>query len=286
MTSLTHKQFEKFRDLIYQYSSIFLTEKRKSFLESKLSDRIQALNLPSYDAYYQILVENRSTQKELPRLIEAVVIHETSFFRIRGHFVELERKILPELITQKWQESKSQRSFSKPEINIWSVACSTGEEPYSIAMSLLEVIQEPAKWKIKILATDISNLALSVAQQGSYSEDKIKKIESRYLQRYFMKEGSSYKVEDCIRKLIRFKYINLAGLNHVHHKHYNLIFCRNVLIYFDRKAQNIVMEGITQLLLPGGYLFLGDAEPLHIFSGIAKKFEFVETEDAMIYRKK
>jgi chemotaxis protein methyltransferase CheR len=287
MTPLNFKEFEKFRDLIYQHTSLFFTEKKKAFLESKLRQRVEALNLSSYEAYYQLLKEEKTSSKELSALIETLVIPETSFFRIRGHFLELERRIFPELLAQRSRENQSLHLFQKPRMRIWSVACSTGEEPYSIAMSLLEVLQDPASWDIEILATDISNSALAKARRGLYSKDKVKKVDPRYLSKYFKEQGEKeYKIAEVIQHWIRFQYLNLADVDKFPSASYDLIFCRNVLIYFDRKAQDLLMERVTNLLLPGGYLFLGDAEPLHTFPQIAKKFEFIEIEDAMIYRKK
>ena len=287
MTPLTLKEFEKFRDLIYQHTSLFFTEKKKAFLESKIWRRMEMLDLSSYEAYYQLIKGEKASSKELSALIETLVIPETSFFRIRGHFLELERSIFPKLFTQKSQESRSLPLPQKPQIRIWSVACSTGEEPYSIAMSLLEVLGDPAAWNIEILATDISNSALAKAQRGIYSKDKVKKVESRYVDKYFKDlGGKEYQIADEVRRWIRFQYLNLRDLDKFHSASYDLIFCRNVLIYFDRKAQDLLMERVTNLLLPGGYLFLGDAEPLHTFPQIARKFEFIEIEDAMIYRKK
>jgi len=286
MTPMSLKEFENFRDLIYRHSSIFFTEKKKAFLESKVWERMQALNLPSYEVYYRLLVEENRPGQELSLLMEGLVIRETSFFRIKGHFLALERLIFPELIARKLQETRSRSWPPKPMIRIWSAVCSTGEEPYSIAMSLLEVLRHPEGWDIEILATDISNFALNLARRGVYSKDKVKKLEPRYLKNYFEMEGEAYKVVDRVQNLVRFQYLNLADLGHFRSMSYDLIFCRNVLIYFDRKAQSLLMDRVTQLLLPGGYLFLGDAEPLHTFPKVASKFEFIEAEDAMVYRKK
>lgn len=287
MMSMDFIEFERFRDLVYQYSSIFFTEKKKAFLEGKLWERIQALNLPSYEAYYRFLREENTLRQELSLLMEALVIRETSFFRIKGHFLELERRIFPELIAQKAKESRFQPSYQKFTIQVWSAACSTGEEPYSIAMSFLETSRASNSGSIQILATDISNSALTTAKKGVYSKDKVKKVEPRYLQNYFEDvEGTYYRIAGRVQRLVKFEYLNLTDLAKFHPGYYDLIFCRNVLIYFDRKAQNLLLERVTNLLLPGSYLFLGDVEPLHTFPEVAKKFEFVEAEDAIIYRKR
>ena len=250
--------------------------------EKKLRARLDSLNLPSFQAYYELLTRSPEGAQERRNLLEAITVHETSFFRIQGHFTGLTDHVFPRLCAQP----------DPTPIQAWSAGCSTGEEAYSIAMTFLDYQdQQPpscAKRDLKILATDLSAAAIANAEQTTttYVHRQLRKIPQPFLDKYFICHHHQYHLVDKVKQMVTFRVFNLVELPTFSHRLFEVIFCRNVLIYFDYQAQLALLNGLLNRLRIGGYLFLGDAETLHMFPDFVKKVEFIELPNAVIYQKR
>ncbi len=282
---MTEEEFQTFRNFIYTRTHISCSDTQKTLFERKVCSRLMALKLPSFQTYYQLLTSQHEGEQEVEQLIDTIAVHETSFFRIHGHFVGLTRNIFPKLIRSATHQT------SPDPVRIWSTGCSTGEEPYSIVMTFLELFaaQETLASKtrdIYVTATDISPLIIEKAKQGMYSSKQIQKLEQPLLDKYFICRNNRYHVKQQVKDCVTFDVFNLIDLATVPQNSYDIIFCRNVLIYFARRAQAKLLEELINLLPPGGYLFLGDAESIHTFPESARRLEFIETGNAIIYQKR
>lgn len=260
---ITSKEFERFRTLIYGESGIALNEQKQSLLESRLTKRIRELGFETFSQYYD-KVTGDSTREEFTRMLDLISTNKTDFFRESKHFDFLRDVILPELMPQK-------------RIRIWSSACSTGEEPYTIAITLFEGVQNPQAWDFKILASDLSTRVLAKAASGIYDEDRFRGMPPELLSRHFLRgRGESlgrFKVKPHLASMIRFQRLNLMDDCFPIKQPLDLIFCRNVMIYFDRPTQETLVNKFHRYLKPGGYLFIGHSESLqwinHPFQSVA-----------------
>lgn len=282
---MTREEFHKFRDLVYTYTHIFCTRSQKPLFERKIRLRIAALHQSSFQEYYTFVTESQEREQELTRLIDVIAVHETSFFRIPGHFKGLETLVFPEIL------ENTQYQGNPLGIRIWSAGCSTGEEPYSIAMSFLNVLSDrrlnPSETrKMRILATDISPAVIEKAREGVYSLKHVQKIPKPLLDKYFEYRDNRYHITQQVKIFVRFQVFNLINIEKPPARRFDIIFCRNLLIYLDRSAQTRLITGLIDLLSEDGYLFLGDAESIHTFSKAATKLDFVESGNAIIYRKR
>lgn len=277
---MTEAEFEDFRQLVYAHTHIHCPDAQKASFEKKLRSRLLALHIASFHDYAVYLRQSPEKEAELLRLIDAIAIHESSFFRIPGHFSGLEQRVLPELL----------HAPQTTEIVIWSAGCSTGEEPYSIAISVLETLARLRPLRssppIRILATDISPAVVEKARAGNYPAQKIQKIRQPLLDKYFKYHDDFYQVSQEVKNLVTFEVFNLIHIATPPAPTFALIFCRNLLIYFDRPAQRKLMLHLTHLLADGGFLFLGDAESLHPFPEIADAFDLIVSAGAIIYQKR
>lgn len=274
---LTDEEFKAIRDLIYQKSGLFFAHKKKYFLESRLSERLKVLNLKTYDEYYCFLKYDPQRFEELSTLFDLITISETSFFRDPAQLRAFETKVLPEIM------AKKEGSFRK--IKIWSAGCSTGEEPYTLAIIVLETLKGAvSQWGIEILASDISEASLQVARKGAYNEHALRNVLPEVRLKYFSanKDGS-YSVKETVKKLVRFSNINLFDQPRLRIvQGQDVIFCRNVLIYFGQEAKRQVVASLYDALNPGGYLFIGYSESLH---GISEAFKPVHFTQVIGYKK-
>ena len=260
---ITSKEFECFRKLIYGESGISLTQQKQSLLESRLSKRLRELELETFLQYYD-KVTGDPTQEEFTRMLDLISTNKTDFFREPKHFDFLRDVILPELAPDK-------------RIRIWSSACSTGEEPYTIAITLFENVQNPSEWDFKILASDLSTRVLAKAASGIYDEDRVRDMPSGMLRRHFLRgRGDSrgyFKVKPHLASMIRFRRLNLMDDDFPIKSPLDLIFCRNVMIYFDRPTQERLVNKFHHYLKHGGHLFIGHSESLqwvkHSFKALA-----------------
>lgn len=264
---LDDKQFNKVCALVYRLSGIHLRQGKEALVKTRLMKRLRKLNIASFDDYIN-LIESKAGQSELGMMIDVMTTNKTSFFREQPHFDFLSKAILP--------------GINKNKIRIWSAACSSGQEAYSIAILLREKMPDVDFLDIRILATDISRRMLEEANEGVYDEDKMEGIAKEILCKYFSKIKSSsiveYKVKDCVRKMISVASLNLLS-NWPMKGPFDVIFCRNVMIYFDRPTQQKLVDRFWNILESGGYLFVGHSEGL---SAVKHKFKYVQ---AAIYRK-
>ncbi len=268
---LSEKLFISFRQIIYQESGINCTEIKKALMQARIMKRIRELKLEDYEDYYDYLNDNYDSEKI--NLINCITTNKTDFFREPAHFTFLSEKVIPGYASEK-----------KKEIKIWSAGCSTGEEPYSIAITVIEACGRGYTPNIKILATDIDTEVLKKAKQGIFKEEVIDDIDIDTLKKYFYKgRGENqglFKIKDPVRRLISFRRLNLLGHGFPMKKKFDIIFCRNVIIYFDKDSQKRLFENFHRYLNDDGYLFVGHSETL---TGITDKFNFMRNT---VYTKK
>jgi len=250
--NFTQPDFELLRKLVNEHTGIKLSDHKQEMLYSRLSRRLQALNLKSFFSYYKLLQADDG--EELVHFINAVTTNLTAFFREPHHFELLEQKLLPELLIKKQATHR---------LRLWSAGCASGEEAYSAAMVIKEVV--PANWDVKILATDLDSQVLAKGERGIYKEEKISGVSPARLYRWF-KKGSGVNVGQVqvipeLQRLITFKRLNLMHKWPMHGP-FDIIFCRNVVIYFDKATQKILFERFANILDNDGYLLIGHSENL------------------------
>ena len=260
-------EFELYRNLIYRESGITFTPTNRSILESRLKERLREKNLDTVQSYFSIISTNK---EELKAFLDSITTNLTRFFRNQAQFDALEKFVVPEL--------KKLKRPGANNIRIWSAGCSTGEEPYSIAMLMNEILEFP--WRFEVIAADLSLKCLMSAKEGFYKENQITGIPDEYLKKYFDKVEGGYKIHPDIQSKIRFDYHNLK--NDSGHRDLDIVFCRNVIIYFDDAAQKAVIDRFWEAMASKSFLFIGHSESLF---GMDTKFEFVKTEWATLYQK-
>lgn len=270
---LTPEEFARFRDYIHQHSGIYLEESKTDSLRISLVTRATRLGFVDFEDYYRKLVSDNTEFNELMNL---VTINETSFFRFPQQFEALKNRVLPEIMGNK---PATNRSF-----RVWSAGCSTGEEPYSIAMTLLDAGIEGLGWKGQVLGTDVSTKALSRAQKGVYAKRSVLSVPKEKLGRWFEPVAEGYRVRPQVRQMIDFGYHNLIKEPYPLSLmgNWDVIFCRNVTIYFRLESTRRVVSNFFNSLNEGGYLFIGHSETL---TSISDEFEAVEIGGVFLYRK-
>ncbi|MDR0584742.1 MAG: protein-glutamate O-methyltransferase CheR [Treponema sp.] len=267
-TFLTNADFEQYRALIYAESGITFTPTNRSILESRLKERLREKGIDSTRTYFTEISRNK---EELKGFLDIITTNLTRFFRNQAHFDALEKFVVPELIN-------NIKKGVPGTLRIWSAGCSTGEEPYTIAMLMNEIL--PPSWKYEIVASDISLKCLMTAKEGFYAESRIVGIPDSYLAKYFDKMEDGYKIHADIQSKIRFDYHNLKNDPDLHGL--DIVFCRNVIIYFDEAAQKAVINRFWDAMASKSFLFIGHSESLF---GMDTKFEFLKTQWATLYRK-
>ena len=264
---LDDANFELYRTLIYAESGITFTATNRSILESRLKERLREKGVASVTTYLNTI---KGDKEELKGFLDSITTNLTRFFRNQAHFDALEKYVIPEVMKIK---------KTPGTIRIWSAGCSTGEEPYTIAMLLNEIL--PKNWNFEIIASDISLKCLMTAKEGFYAENRIVGIPDAYLAKYFDKVDGGFKIHQDIHSKIKFDYHNLK--NDSGQRNLDIVFCRNVIIYFDEAAQTAVMGRFWDAMAPNSFLFIGHSESLF---GMQTKFEFLKTEWATLYCKK
>jgi chemotaxis protein methyltransferase CheR len=289
---------EVFLDIIacfvQERSRLHFIEHKRAILKQRLEERMRRLNLPDLASYWRYL---REIPQEEPILLDILTINETSFFRNPNQFRFLTERIIPELEAEKggevvrsWGKDEPPSSRSIMKLRILCAGCSTGEEPYSVAMALADTLRYPRVWDIEILAGDLSENCIMTAAAGYYEADKLKGLPEAYAERYLERCGNGATVKEEIKRLIRFCRLNLTDImngdplpgERIERQRFDIIFCRNVMIYFSPEAQQQLVDTLFTLLAPGGYLFTGDAEPLHLYR---HDFEAVHEAGCLIYKK-
>ena len=263
---LNDVNFGLYKDLIYAESGITFTPTNRSILESRLKERLREKGVDSVSTYLDTIKKDK---EELKGFLDSVTTNLTRFFRNQAHFDALEKHVIPELMNIK---------KTPGTIRIWSAGCSTGEEPYTIAMLLSEIL--PSAWSYDILASDLSLKCLMTAKEGFYAESRIVGIPDNYLAKYFTKVDGGYKINANIQAKIKFDYHNLKNDSQL--RNFDVVFCRNVIIYFDEVAQNDVINRFYESMASKSFLFIGHSESLF---GMKTQFEFLKTEWATLYRK-
>lgn len=268
-TKLSEYSFLMFKDLVYKESGIFFTDNNDTILKFRITSLMDSKSIDDSKELYKII---SSDKKELRLFLDIVTTNLTKFFRTRKHFEILKKSILPTLIKKRNKNEK---------IRIWSAGCSTGEEPYSIAMACLEN-EDISPSDVEILATDISYKSLEVAKNAIYDIAKLENISNRCLNRYFdMIDSRTYKIKDHIRNMISFEYDNLIHEDNKY-PYFDIIFCRNVFIYFDNQSIELTVNKFYDILKDNGYLFIGHSESLF---GLDTKFIFHNIDDTIFYTK-
>lgn len=266
-----------FQKLLIEASGLWFEESRNQSLHLALWQRLQHRGYDSYQEYYNLLKFHPEGRLEIRELLDLITIGETYFFRNKAQFDVLMRFVLPEIIKRKI-------FTGDPCIRAWSAGCSRGDEAYSIAIAIMEVLLSYSEWNISILGTDINRNGLACSEEAIYTQKDIGHLEKEYLEKYFNILGSTYHLKDDVKALVQFEYHNLAKDPFMHEKMQNadIIFCRNVIIYFDSQTTQRVIENFYNCLAEDGYLFLGHTETLW---QIHNKFERVEYPQTFIYKK-
>jgi len=269
---LTDREFQLFKEKIYEESGIHFSAINRPILETRLKEKLKQLGLSAPMNYWDLINRNKD---ELNALLDSVTTNLTKFFRNDSHFAALRQSVFPEILLRKTQNQNK-------KIKIWSAGCSTGEEAYSVLITLLEILRDFRDWKIVIIASDISLTSLMVAKKGIYSSERVENIDLPLKAKYFDKvDDNHYKVKPILQELIRFDYHNLKFDNG--ERDFDIILCRNVIIYFDKKAQEELIKKFFVCLNEEGYLFIGHSESLF---GMNSGFKFHKIDEACIYRKK
>jgi len=272
-TQLTDAEFKKFSDLIYQQVGIFMKAEKKELLNARLGKRLRACQLDSFQDYLDFISRPDQQHLEFVKFLDSVSTNFTSFFREVSHFDYLKSKVLPELVA---------KPSSSREFVFWSSASSSGEEPYTLAMFLSEFSGQHTGFRYKIMATDISTKVLAMAANGVYPVEQTTKVPHDILTKYFQKgtgnSAGKVKVKDTIRRQVAFQRFNLMD-DFPWNGEMDVIFCRNVMIYFDRPTQEKLISKFYRCLNKGGYLFIGHSESI-----ASIKHDFVQVE-ATTYKK-
>ncbi len=275
---LTPDEFGLFRDFIHANSGIYLDDYKKEALEVSLRALMRPYDIDRYSEYYRLLEKGADSDDEFKKLLDLVTVNETCFFRNPAQFDALRRHVLPEIIARK-------QAAGEKTIRIWSAGCSTGEEAYSVAITLAETLPDPKKWRIDILATDISRQVLADAQRACYGDHALREIPPAVLRRYFKpREDGKQCLDQSIVDMVSFNYHNLVKEPYplLILGGWDIIFCRNVTIYFKLDTVREVVSGFYNALRDGGYLFIGHAESLY---KVNDNFIPVHLDGAYVYKK-
>ena len=264
---LAAEEFHLFQALVLRESGIHLGAKNRAMLVSRLWKRLRALELNSFSSYYRRV---KADPQEMVLMLDCICTNETHFFREPAAFECLRTRVFPE-----WAADADAGKRGKT-LRVWSAACSTGEEAYSLAMAILTYFSPAAGWKIEVLGTDLSTKVLARASSGIWPAEKIAGVPVEYQRSFLLKgfgpEKGKIKAVEELRQVVRFQRLNLTREPYAVSGPFDLIFCRNVLIYFQWETKIKVVDSLGKHLSPAGYLFLGHAESLH---GVADKLQFV-----------
>lgn len=265
---LSDKTFQKFVDLVYKHSRISLSERKRTLVKTRFGKVMRGLGIDTYEEYYDYIVSDKSGSA-ITDMINAISTNLTKFFREDKHFEFLAKEYLRPLIQEKSQ-------VRNRRIRVWSAGCSTGEEPYTISIVLRENIPDVDKWDVKVLATDIDSNVLEHGKRGVYKKEQVKDIPTMLMTKYFTRAGDrrnpEYHVSPMLKKIIAFRSLNLMRADYPFKGPFDIIFCRNVMIYFDKETQQSLVSRFYNLLEPGGVLMIGHSESL---TGIKTEFKYV-----------
>jgi len=257
---LSEKTFNRFREFIHKELGIRMPDVKRTLLESRLQKRMRSIGCTTFEAYYEYVFSKEGIEKELTHMMDTITTNKTDFFRESKHFDYLLETALPSVLEAKTAEGQK-------KIALWSAGCSTGEEPYTLAMLLSEYTRNHRGITFTILATDISTRVLGKAMVGIYREDQIAPVPMVLRKRYLLRSKNKSKQEvrfiPQIRSKVVFRRLNFMENRYDLSETMDIIFCRNVLIYFDMKTQEKVINNLCRHLSTGGFLFTGHSETLH-----------------------
>ena len=269
----TEEEFQRLCDVLYRHTGLALTASKRYYVDRRLAERMTATGAGSFGSYFATLRAGMGGEMEL--LVNSLTVNETYYFREDHQLRCLTSSLLDRVAARKRQ--------GEP-IRIWSVPCSTGEEPYSIAIWLLENWPEVDDYEIEIVGSDIDTHALGAARDGTYGPRALSRLPPDLIAKYFHPAGEErWQIIEGLRDSILLSHVNLVdGAGMARHGLFDVIFCRNVLIYFDDASRRIAAENLYDALRPGGYICLGHAESM---SRISPLFEVVRTDEAIVYRR-
>lgn len=273
--TMSQETFELMRETVYKLSGIYYTDQKKYLLESRISKRLAENNIKTFEEYHK-LINSINGRSELNQLFEAITINETFFFRADHQFNALEKILIPEILEKK--------NLTGDKFRIWSAASSTGEEAYTIAIIINEIFKPRyPNIQFEIIASDINNKVLQQARQATYKDYAVRNMPDSLKNKYFTKDGNLWQLDNSIRSMVKFMNINLYDSMKMRAMtSFDIIFCCNVLIYFDLNSKQKVVGHLYDSLNEGGYLFIGYSESLH---GVSKAFSLVHLPKAMAYKK-
>ena len=256
--SISNADFARLCSLIYKQAGIVLNADKRTMLELRIKRRVRSLELDSYGQYCDYLFGPHGHKEELVHFLDVVSTNKTDFFREPEHFDFLIKKAVPELMA---------RNQSGRPLSIWSAGCSTGEEPYTLAMVLKEWEEAHRGFRFRILATDLSTTVLAKAARGVFTDEVVRPVPAILQRKYFMRsrnrDSNTLRIVPELRQLIEFRRLNFMDGDYGLSQKADVIFCRNVIIYFDRATQEQIMQKLAAQLVPGGYAFVGHSETLH-----------------------
>ena len=270
---LTEEEFRLIRDLIYNHCGLYFDSDSKYLLDRRLLARLEHHKLATFREYYHFLKYDRKKDEEIADIMDILTTNETYFFRESFQLKAFTEEILPELMNLKQRERT---------LRIWSAGCSTGEEPYTIAMLMLE-LDCFKEWRIEIVGSDISQRVVQAARKGVYGRSSFRCTDERYITRFFTKTEGGHRINDEVRELVTITHMNLFDENRLALLgKMDLIFCRNVIIYFDQNSKKRLIESFYNMLRHGGYLLLGHSESL---MNVSTAFALRHLKNDMVYQK-
>src|SRR5881409_2354152 len=287
---LTEAELKLLQTLVYQECGMFFDERRSHFLKDRLQRRLKACQLDSFYSYYRLLT-SREGRAELALLLENLTVNETSFFRNKPQLELFQKSVLEDILRRKQEP----RDYT---LRVWSAGCSAGQEPYTVAILICDALAYyylrnplpfdmpspkpliPPPWRVEILASDISYSVLRAGQEGAYNENQMSSVDYSYRLRYFDKVGERYAVKKALKEVVHFDFHNLKT-EYLPQRN-DVIFCRNVMMYFDEAEQKRLIDKFHRCLNPAGHLFIGHAESL---LGLTEKFTLVHRDSGTAYQK-
>jgi chemotaxis protein methyltransferase CheR len=272
-TSISELDFEKFREYFYRKTGIQFEPSKRYFVDKRLAERIELTDSRSFRSYFTML-RFEASGEELQHLTNLMTVNETYFFREEYQFQCLVKSILPDIASRKRDAGP---------IRIWAIPSSSGEEPYSIALYLLEYWAGINDWDIEIISSDIDTRILAQARQGLYSTRSVQHLPEALLRKYFKRKAEEYQISDDLRQAVEFTRVNLSERADTRaYRNFDVIFCRNLLIYFDDVSRKAAAETFYDALKPGAYICLGHSESMSRISSLYKVRKFPE---AIVYQK-
>jgi chemotaxis protein methyltransferase CheR len=267
--------FILFRDFIHEKTGIFFADNKMYLVKNRLANRMSQMGIKNYKDYFY-MIKYDTSMNEFNALINVLTTNETSFFRNLPQLQAFADEVLPLIIKHKIESNDK-------NIRIWSAGCSTGEEPYTMSMMIMDKIFDHNRFNVEIIANDIAESVLQAARKGIYHELSLRTTPQQYIDKYFTKKGNVYHINDIVKKPVKFTQINLldqAKMSLL--KDFDIIFCRNVTIYFSDDAKRKVVRSFYSSLVKGGYYFIGHSESLH---GISKAFKLIYLKNGLVYQK-